>query len=217
MTIPQTEGTSVKDGRKGANQVAVRSSLTLDPRLQMSLYTSFQSILMRHTYFEIHNFKGIKKARLDLSTQPRGKIFTLVGLNESGKTTVLEAINSLGYKSESLDPLDLPGYAVADAHDLIPIAERSNFNDLISIEAGFDLDPDDEKVIAEHLQRTLRFRLTKPIRSFSIKQRYQFVNSKLKADTTRFKWTITLVGRGKGSRRERQITGDSWLAAAKYI
>lgn len=48
---------------------------------------------MKHTFFEIQNFKGIEHLRLELTTKPQNNVFTLVGLNESGKTTILEALN----------------------------------------------------------------------------------------------------------------------------
>ncbi len=47
---------------------------------------------MRFRSFKIKNFKGIKEATLNLGTG-EASIHTLVGLNESGKTTILEAIN----------------------------------------------------------------------------------------------------------------------------
>ena len=47
---------------------------------------------MRFTRFEIKNFKGVEHAIVDLN--PAGAhIATLIGLNESGKTTILEAIS----------------------------------------------------------------------------------------------------------------------------
>lgn len=49
---------------------------------------------MKYESFQIENFKGIKSVSIDLSNN---RILTLVGLNESGKTTILEAI-SLFYK-----------------------------------------------------------------------------------------------------------------------
>lgn len=45
---------------------------------------------MRYTTFKIRNFKGIKEVDIDLRNN---RIITLVGLNESGKTTILEAIS----------------------------------------------------------------------------------------------------------------------------
>ena len=49
---------------------------------------------MKYKKFNIENYKGIDKVELDLSNS---RIITLVGLNESGKTTIMEAIN-LFYK-----------------------------------------------------------------------------------------------------------------------
>ena len=105
---------------------------------------SITDIQMKHKKFEIHNFKGITSVTLDFSSHPNGRIYTLVGLNESGKTTVLEALDFWSYKSETLDPLGVPGYAQRNPHDLIPINQRANFNDSIIIQAFFELDATDE-------------------------------------------------------------------------
>lgn len=59
---------------------------------------------MRYTHFEIENFKGIASLRLDLDSAPLSNIHTLVGLNESGKTTVLEAMDYFTPGNEDLDP-----------------------------------------------------------------------------------------------------------------
>lgn len=58
---------------------------------------------MKYMYFEIENFKGIGKIRIELDKSPEMDVYTLVGLNESGKTTILEAINFFGYKQENLE------------------------------------------------------------------------------------------------------------------
>ncbi len=92
---------------------------------------------MRHSHFEIKNFKGIAHVRIGLDTAPRGNIYTLVGLNESGKPTILEALNFLSYRTETLDPLNLPGYSIKDVHELIPISRRANFTDSIVLTAGY--------------------------------------------------------------------------------
>ena len=44
----------------------------------------------------IRNFKGIKSLTIDFSTLSPLRFYTLIGLNESGKTTILEAINNFG-------------------------------------------------------------------------------------------------------------------------
>ncbi len=47
---------------------------------------------MRYTAFKIKNFKGIRELELKLDSAPNSNIFTIVGLNESGKTTIIEAL-----------------------------------------------------------------------------------------------------------------------------
>jgi len=49
---------------------------------------------MRYSKFTIQNFKGVDRVEIDLLNN---RVVTLVGLNESGKTTIMEAIN-LFYK-----------------------------------------------------------------------------------------------------------------------
>ena len=87
---------------------------------------------MRYTSFYIKNYKGIKELTLDLDKKPTSDIYTLVGLNESGKTTILEAISTL-----SNEPSE------TEIHKLIPKSKKFNFNDTIEIHATLELDDDD--------------------------------------------------------------------------
>ena len=48
---------------------------------------------MRYKSFRIQNFKGIKDTTIGLESALGVGVFALVGLNESGKTTILEAID----------------------------------------------------------------------------------------------------------------------------
>ena len=48
---------------------------------------------MKCNWFEIKNFKGIKSAVLKFNNSPKSNIIVLVGLNESGKTTILELVS----------------------------------------------------------------------------------------------------------------------------
>ena len=59
---------------------------------------------MNCTRFAITNFKGIRHLTLDLAAHPQGRIIQLVGLNESGKTTVLEALDYLQLNIDDSDP-----------------------------------------------------------------------------------------------------------------
>jgi hypothetical protein len=49
---------------------------------------------VQYKKFQIRNFKGIKDTTVDLTAVAGASVFAFVGLNESGKTTILEAIHS---------------------------------------------------------------------------------------------------------------------------
>lgn len=174
---------------------------------------------MKFTHFHIKNFKGIEDIRLDLKAQPQSRVQTLVGLNESGKTTILEALNFLSYKSETLDPLDLPGYSVKDVHHLIPINKRANFNDSIVIAAGYEFSTEDENKIKAYLLKEFSMRLTRKIGSLVINQSYKFENSKNISTASVNRWTIPLWVRTKGARKDRMVTQDplAWPATVTFI
>jgi predicted ATP-dependent endonuclease of OLD family len=99
------------------------------------------------------NFKGIEKLEVDLRKNPSAKVFPLVGLNESGKTTVLEAINTFVYKPESLAGLMTELPKEIDMHDIIPINKRDNFNGYITIEGGLEFNDHDKIMIKSILER----------------------------------------------------------------
>ena len=170
---------------------------------------------MRYTFFEIENFKGIEQIRMDLDESPSSNVYTLVGLNESGKTTILEAINFFSYKQETLEPLDLPRYTITDVHDLIPISKRENFNGNISITVGLSLDNHDESEIRRHIFKKYKIRLSDPINTIEITQELLFANSKyINKSIT---WYINLSGTRERQRKARDLEGDEWQGAISYI
>lgn len=174
---------------------------------------------MKFTYFEIKEFRGIQKTRLELSAIPNSHIYTLVGLNESGKSTILEAINHFTYKNESLDPLELPGYSIRDMHSLIPIASRSNFNKETIFEFGLELDAEDEKKIAQYMLKTHGFSLTRPIGKMKIERKVGFKDSKYVSELRKNWWTFPLIGKERGKRKDRDLTSTSviWQDVVMYI
>lgn len=170
---------------------------------------------MKFTCLEINNFRGVQHVKLLLNSNPKSKIFTLVGLNESGKTTILEAINFFSYKTESLEPLDLKGYSIEDPHSLIPIASRSNFNGEVSISVTLQCDEEDEKCISKAFSSKLNFKITKPIKQIVITQSLLFKNSKL--DKKKNTWEISLSGRLPNRRKDHSLTGEPWQKAVDIV
>jgi len=172
---------------------------------------------MKIKFFEIKNFKGIDEVRIDFESHPQSNVYTLVGLNESGKTTFLEALNFFIYKSETLDPLNLYGYSITDVHDLIPISKRSNFNDTISIRAGFEVDAEDNTKIRKFLRNECNFELSKDVLEIEITQKYTFEDSLETSKEPSKLWTINLRGIPKRGRVEKNLAGEDWQKTVKYV
>lgn len=139
---------------------------------------------MKFTKFRIVNFKGIEDVTINLDKSPNANIYTLVGLNESGKTTILEAIN---FFNPTISPLEIPGSTITDYNNLIPISNRDNFNGTISIIVTLKLEPDDLAKINSFVIENTDFKHVKPIEEITHYHYYEFENSRYKKNTP--KWT----------------------------
>lgn len=122
---------------------------------------------MRFLQFKIKNFKGIEDLEFNMGEEKR--IYTMVGLNESGKTSILEAINVFAN--------DIPD---TDRHKYIPKNKKYNFNDEISVAALVELNDDDVKVIKDFMtnQSSKKYDEIDICRILKIERRYSFQNSK---------------------------------------
>ncbi|MBE5820094.1 MAG: hypothetical protein E7310_04720 [Clostridiales bacterium] len=166
--------------------------------------------------FRIKNFKGINDLTLDFRKSPNSNIYTLIGLNESGKTTVLEAINYFTYKDEELEPLNIKNYQIEDIHDLIPISKRSNFTDEISIETKLRLDKEDNEFIKEELRKEQGFIMSNNIEQIQVNQRYIFKDSKFVESKTG--WSNCIFhGKTNRQKKERNLEGEAWRSATNIV
>lgn len=108
---------------------------------------------MQYTKFTIKNFKGIQHLEFNLDNRaPSSKIFTLVGLNESGKTTILEALGFFYDNVKDEKELTITKSIVDDVHELIPKSKKSLFTDSISIVASLKTDEKDKEVIKSFVE-----------------------------------------------------------------
>lgn len=130
---------------------------------------------LRYVEFRFKNFKGIEDLTLPLT----GDVTTLIGLNESGKTTVLEAIFCFTYGAENLDMLD-PGMAsMRDPERWVPISKRGNFNDAIEIVAKLELDASDQRAYRAYMRQEHGLTVSQVPEFLTIIERYDFENSRL--------------------------------------
>jgi hypothetical protein len=173
---------------------------------------------MWYSQVHIKNFRGIRDLRIDFAKAPHGPVTTLVGLNESGKTTILDAINHFEYGSENLESLEIRGYGISDVHDLIPISQRANFNDRISIKLGVQLDRGDIDELSKHLLAEHDLSWVKED-NFTIEEVYPFTNSKHDPKSKERLWSLQVRGT-KGKQRNSRYYGsktEEWQGAVKYL
>jgi predicted ATP-dependent endonuclease of OLD family len=131
---------------------------------------------LQYLDFQFENFKGIQKMSLGLGHQ----VTTLIGLNESGKTTILEAIYCFEYGSEDLDAINPDLASVHDHDQWIPIASRANFNDKIKISTNVALDNNDKQALRRHMLREFKLSLWGVPNQIRITESYEFRDSSFK-------------------------------------
>jgi predicted ATPase len=95
--------------------------------------------------FTVKNFKGIEETTIELSDRVRCPVITLIGLNESGKTTVLEAISHFVSEDKSVSDLFQGFHAKSSGTGLIPLHRKAAFSSAIEIIGVVQMDQDDVK------------------------------------------------------------------------
>jgi len=167
---------------------------------------------MRFTYFRFENFKGIEDLEIDLRRNPSANVYPLVGLNESGKTTILEAINLFAYKTESLDGLKLEGTKIEDLNAAIPISSRDNFTGYITIIGGVELNAEDKDLIKKTLIKELKVKSIKVGNEIIFTQQYYFKDSIYTPDKNNQLWEYDFKSISHANKTERVRHEDALKA-----
>ena len=113
---------------------------------------------LRFRSFTIKNFKGIKEATLNLGAG-NASIHTLVGLNESGKTTILEAINMFQPDEEGMHAIAQQSMVELSKEQLIPKSLKGDFTAEIRIEATVSISKNDIEAMAEYCLKELKLEI----------------------------------------------------------
>lgn len=159
---------------------------------------------MRYVQFKISNFRGIKHLTLDLDKKPQSPIITMVGLNESGKTTILEALFFF-YENVGNDDITLHRGVVDDVHTLIPKRLKDNFNGEINIIAQVFLNDKDKRLIKKVCAQE-GYKVSGIGDYLTITHQYKFKNSKHE-DTKKF-WDYDLTVIPSGKRKHLPISAS---------
>ncbi|GLS32212.1 AAA domain-containing protein [Mesorhizobium albiziae] len=102
---------------------------------------------MRYKKFEIKNFKGIRNATLEFDPFGNARVYSLVGLNESGKTTILEAIHSFSPDADTQIVVGSVSTIEEQRRQRVPKDKISDFTGDISISAALTMDKGDKDKI----------------------------------------------------------------------
>ena len=160
---------------------------------------------MKYIRFIIKNFKGIQDLTIDLSQRPNSRIYTFVGLNESGKTTILEAINTIN-----------AGYDESNAHRLIPKHLKANFTGDVSVAAIVEVDNEDNNLIEKKFKE-LGYINYQPIKDFTIQATCNFESSKPKDCISYWDFGPTLQNAETGQTITLSEEDKEWHIVVKYI
>jgi predicted ATP-dependent endonuclease of OLD family len=173
---------------------------------------------MRYTSFSISNFKGIQELDLDLDGNPASKIFVLVGLNESGKTTIMEALSFFheNIKDVSEKLLTLNSSVVINNHSLIPRNKEDNFTDTTKISAFFEVDDNEIKVLETVLKQN-DFRSSTISHKMSLTLNFKFEDSSFV--DREISWGVDIVGKNGKERGVNKLSPDhqAWIPTYEHI
>lgn len=103
---------------------------------------------MRYKSFRIQNFKGIKDTTIDFGNSASVGVYTFVGLNESGKTTVLEAIHSFSPDKSTSQLVGGDDETGVPFNARVPRHMLSNFTGYVSVLANIICNEADVRKVA---------------------------------------------------------------------
>jgi ABC-type Mn2+/Zn2+ transport system ATPase subunit len=106
---------------------------------------------VRYKSFRIQNFKGIKDTTVALQSVAGASVFAFVGLNESGKTTVLEAIHSFSPDDATSELLGGEEGAGVPFSERVPRHLISEFTGCVTVTAKLAVTQDDKRAITQGL------------------------------------------------------------------
>ncbi|MDD0997868.1 MULTISPECIES: AAA family ATPase [Pseudomonas] len=150
--------------------------------------------------FEIKNYKGIVSTRVELAGRLDNPVVTLIGLNESGKTTILEAISQFVSSDRSVSRLYFFSPENKDQFTFIPASKKGAFTGTVSIAATVELEAHDLESIRALVGRAgLEVDTEALAKPFKIAREFSFENSEPKSRIASlgFDFRVRPVGEGE--------------------
>lgn len=172
--------------------------------------------------FQLKNFKGIEDTEIDLIDRSNCPVLTLIGLNESGKTTILEGISHFVSGDRSVSGLFDGPHASTTGAGLIPVHRKAAFSSDIEVIGLVELDDADvQSIIGLAKKNGYEVDAEALSKPFKISKTFQFEDSVLKK-TNNFWHHILRVRKNKRGpfkpyNRPEDESNDLWLKTVRSI
>jgi predicted ATPase len=180
--------------------------------------------------FKIENFKGAEQVKIELKGRVDCPVITLIGLNESGKTTILEAISHFVTDDKAVASIFDGIHTKASSTSLIPVHRKAAFSGKVRISAEIEISTIDKqkiKSIASDLK--LELDLDSLPSTINVSRVYEFKDSKLEGEPSNFWNDLDFMVYPSNARSEKNRkfkkyvrpegkgAEDLWLKSVKYL
>lgn len=152
--------------------------------------------------FRLINYKGAQDVALQLDSPIVGQsLTTLVGLNESGKTTILNGIDQFEVSSTTDSAPKYTGTWEAPTPDsLIPLSQADNFNDEVQVKATLELEQEDIDAVERAVAADKRYTLVHLERTLFVTKTWRFKDSIYQSTGNLWASTQSSLGTARKSR-----------------
>ena len=163
---------------------------------------------MKYKSFRIQNFKGIKDTTVELQGVAGASVFAFVGLNESGKTTILEAIHSFSPDNATSELLGGEAGLGVPFNERVPRHLISEFTGNVSVIARLTVTPQDKALIARGLSASHKITINSDAfpDEIGFERKQTFVNGDFKKSF--FTLLIELKVKGEKEKKWRDAEGE---------
>jgi ABC-type phosphonate transport system ATPase subunit len=169
---------------------------------------------MQYKSFRIRNFKGIRDTSVQLAPVAGASVFAFVGLNESGKTTVLEAIHSFSPDTGTRDILGAGEGVGVPIKDCVPRHLISSFTGDVSITATIGLSADDKDLVAEQLWDEHEIQVQLMPDEINIERHHHFEGGDFKKSHMSIRGNFSIKS---GQQRKWRLPTFSELESIKHV
>lgn len=171
---------------------------------------------MRYKKFQITNYKGIKGTTVELPIDGTSATM-LIGLNESGKTTILEAIYSFSPDKES-EAVVRHDSLLPDDTAKIPRDKLFSFDGDISIVATIEFYPDEKRSILQKIGKEILGEVDESSvpDTITLSSKITYKNSQKTDEGGAWSLGRTKVRTGK-QKKWRPYTAEEWKIIRKYF